>query len=310
MQNEEPSWLRRNWLLLVILTVLVCGLLIAGGKLLTIGLQYHKGRETYSNLANAVIASNGDISAQGQQAEGDNELNPELGEDPDEAEDKHSTKYVRPISSILHSLPDIFGDKTTETHTRARAPYDVDWEELQSQNSDVIGWIVCPDTYINYPVVQGEDNSFYLHHAVDGSYLFTGAIFADKDAQLDIDDSNFILYGHNMKDGSMFAQIDDYANQSFYDAHPVMYFLTPERDYTIQLISGHIVESKLTNFPLTWGETKGYADYLSEIQSVSVFQSNFHPSTDYQLITLVTCNYSSRYVSPRFLLQGQLVPIR
>ena len=97
------------------------------------------------------------------------------------------------------------------------APIEVDFEGLRKENSDVAGWIYCPDTVVNYPVMHGEDNDLYLHHLVNRQYNFAGCIFEDCRNTPGQKDPATILYGHHMKDGSMFAMLHKYTDQKYYE---------------------------------------------------------------------------------------------
>ncbi len=84
-----------------------------------------------------------------------------------------------------------------------------------------------PDSMINYPVVQGDDNSFYLHHVLYKSYSYPGTIFIDSESDPEFSQKNSIIYGHNMKNSTMFAALINYNNQDYYEKHPVLFYLTP-----------------------------------------------------------------------------------
>ena len=118
------------------------------------------------------------------------------------------------------------------------APISVDFAALQQENPDVVGWIYCPGTVIQYPVVQGEDNEHYLSRMIDGTYNSAGTIFLDCRCDGSFQSSNSILYGHNMQDDSMFGTLEYYEEQAYFAAHPVLYLLTPEVDYEVQLLAG------------------------------------------------------------------------
>ena len=91
----------------------------------------------------------------------------------------------------------------------------VDFEALRKSGPDIIGWISLPDSAINYPVTQADNNEYYLRHLYDGSYNKTGCLFADYENQADFSDRNTIIYGHNMRDGSMFAALNEYDGQPY-----------------------------------------------------------------------------------------------
>ncbi len=262
---------KQNIPLIILVAVLVGGVLFAGGKLGSMLLDYHRDRSAYDALADAAISGLAEPNA-----------TTEPGATPDPSQNQ------KPASE---------------------APFSVNWEYLQGSNPDVVGWLFCADTSINYPVVQTSDNDFYLHRGFDKQPNNAGALFADYNAAIGVTYSNFIIYGHNMKDGSMFATVEKYLDPNFYTQHPYMYFMTPTQNYRVELISAHIVESSLNNYPGFFGGDGDYQQYLNEITSRSSFYTQSSVSTGYQLMTMSTCDYSGSYTDPRCLLQGLLVPI-
>ena len=123
------------------------------------------------------------------------------------------------------------------------APIEVDFEALRKVNPDVIGWIYCPDTVINYPVMHGETNDTYLHHSYDGTYNASGSIFEDARNGRGFVDPVSILYGHHMASGAMFATLDLWQAVDYFYEHPVMWLLTPTRDYKADPNANYILMS-------------------------------------------------------------------
>ena len=114
----------------------------------------------------------------------------------------------------------------------AEPPVTVDWEALEKINPDIVGWIyvdACPT--INYPICRGTDNDYYLHRTFRQEYLFSGSIFEDYQNAADFTDPNTIIYGHNMKDGSMFNTLKKLQDQSVYEQNPYFWILTPGGNY-------------------------------------------------------------------------------
>ena len=106
-----------------------------------------------------------------------------------------------------------FGDQSIPAAVNETAdivPIQVDFDVLSKENQDVIGWLYCPDTSINYPVVQAADNEYYLHRLLDDSKNAAGTLFMDYRNSADLSDWNSVIYGHNMKNGSMFGSLPDY----------------------------------------------------------------------------------------------------
>ena len=111
-----------------------------------------------------------------------------------------------------------------------RRGFRVDFDELLAVNPDTIGWIrFSPEpAIINYPIVQGEDNEEYLHKTFSANENTLGAIFLNAGNSPDFSDRNSIVYGHRMKDGSMFRHLQDYEDQSFWESNPYFYIYTPD----------------------------------------------------------------------------------
>lgn len=125
------------------------------------------------------------------------------------------------------------------THEAAE-PYQVDFEALARINPDVAAWLILEGTALSYPVVQGQDNEYYLDRLFDGSYNASGCLFLDSRCEARFASPNSIVYGHHMKDGSMFAALDGYKEQEFYEAHPSLLLLTPGGDYEAQVFSAYV----------------------------------------------------------------------
>ena len=119
----------------------------------------------------------------------------------------------------------------------------VQFDELKQQNEDVIAWIYGANTHINYPVVQGSDNDYYLRHLLDGTWNDNGSIFMDCSNKGDFSDQNSLIYGHNMTSGAMFSNLVKYKKQAYYDQHPYLYMLTPQQNYKLRLFAGVIVDA-------------------------------------------------------------------
>ena len=113
----------------------------------------------------------------------------------------------------------------------------VDFEALRENGPDIIGWLSLPDTVLNYPVTQTDNNEYYLNHLYDGTYNKVGCLFADYENQAGFSDRNTIVYGHNMRDGSMFALLNRYDEQSYFDTHRQMYLVTPKGGYVMEIFA-------------------------------------------------------------------------
>ncbi len=176
----------------------------------------------------------------------------------------------------------------------------VDFTSLQKINPDIVGWIFCEGTAINYPVVRGQDNSYYLTHLFDETYNSSGCIFLDYRCASDFSDTCSTIYGHHMKDGSMFSGITEYQTQAYYDAHPEFLLLTPAANYVLEIFSGYITTINSDAWITSFEKEESYAQWLSDTAASSSFQSRVTPTTQDHVVTLSTCTYE--FQNARFVL--------
>lgn len=220
------------------------------------------------------------------------------------------TTYTAGTSEGGQGAGDQDGLKAAGSGTAAgpmTAPIAVDFQGLKAVNEDVCGWIYCEGTPIDYPVVQGEDNALYLRHNYEGSYNTAGSIFVEAGNRPDFADSNTIIYGHHMKNGSMFACLDHWADQAFYEAHPIMWLLTPEQDYKIVLFSGYTTSATSDTYTIFEGPGGELDDYLARCSEQSDFRAEVEPDGEGRYVLLSTCAYV--FDNARYVLHGMLVPV-
>ena len=187
----------------------------------------------------------------------------------------------------------------------------VDFEALRENGPDIIGWLSLPDTAINYPVTQTDNNEYYLHHLYDGTYNKVGCLFADYENQADFSDRNTIIYGHNMRDGSMFAALNEYDEQSYYDGHPQMYLVTPGGGYTMEIFTTFVAEpgesgSDTSPWRLSWKDDGAYTTWLSEMAGRSVIETDVTVTSSDKVLTLSTCTPGGK---SRFIVMGKLASV-
>lgn len=188
------------------------------------------------------------------------------------------------------------------------SPIEVDFESLKSECSDITGWIYCPNTIINYPVVQFDDNSWYLNHRYDGQWSSSGTLFVDCTNMPEFANNNTIIYGHHMNDGSMFAKLVDYTYQSYYDAHPIMYLNTPTYNYRLEIFAGYVTKSDdKTTYRFTFENDDDQQKFIDYALENSTFKSNVDIKPGDKILTLSTCTYD--YDDARYVIHAKMVAI-
>ena len=184
-------------------------------------------------------------------------------------------------------------------------PPTVDFDALTAINGDCIGWLYSPgETVINYPVVQGQDNDYYQSHTFDRVSNKCGGIFLDMLNEPDFSDQNSIIYGHHMKNGTMFASLVKYTEQAYYDEHPYLWLVTPEKTYMLRIFSGFLTDTESDVWQLSFSNSKAYQDWLNEVSRKSNFKSELSPGITDHIVTLATCSYESG--DARYVLMGIL----
>ena len=205
---------------------------------------------------------------------------------------------------VAEATPAPEQDVQTEDPVPFGPPIEVDLNALKTTTPDAVGWSYCGDTPINYPFVQAADNDYYLYRLPDGRSNSSGSIFMDYRNSPDFTDLNTFLYGHNMKNGSMFASLMDYKSQEFYEEHPYMWVYTGEGVYQMELLLGFVTEDVSEAFRLYETEEELHA-YLNEAARKSTFRSGTDLNTVDRVVTLSTCSYE--YDTARYVVIGRLI---
>lgn len=211
----------------------------------------------------------------------------------------------QPIDS--RSGPSAEGGAEGQTATSAETeqpPITVDFERLQAENPQVVAWLYCEGTAINYPVMQRSDNDFYLHHSYTGAEDQSGAIFVDAQCAEGFADSNSIIYGHSMNDGSMFGGLDAWKDQDYYEAHPVLWLLTPDVNYKVTLFSGYTTSARSETYTIFHGPGDDLNAYLDKCAAKSNFDAAEGPGKGGRYVLLSTCAYD--FDEARYVLHGRL----
>lgn len=183
----------------------------------------------------------------------------------------------------------------------------VDFEKLLEINPDTVAWIrFYPEPeIISYPVVQGEDNEKYLHQTFSDNENTMGAIFLDAHASRTFADQNTIIYGHRMKDGSMFRHLQDYEDSEFWKENPYFYIYTPDGyELTYHIYSAGVVNAVSDTYRTEFDTEEDYQEFLDYTDGVSYYETGVELDTDDTIVTLSTCTSNSD--DNRFVVRGVL----
>ena len=194
------------------------------------------------------------------------------------------------------------------SHSGKKRRRSIDFAELQKNYPEIEAWIRAAEIGIDYPVMQTDNNAFYLTHLHDGSLNANGAIFIDCNNADAFRDRNTVIYGHNMRSGAMFHSLNEYQAQDFYDACPTMMLYTPEGDYLVELICGTIEDGNYSFVKFNFDNTEEFLMYVNQLRARSTFRSEAEVQPGDRLISMCTCNYG-RQTNGRYMLIGRLVEL-
>ena len=185
----------------------------------------------------------------------------------------------------------------------------IDFAALQEKNPDIYAWIYIPNTNIEYPVVQSreQDDTYYLNHNAYREKTSAGAIFSEKLNSKDFTDPNTVLYGHNMKNGTMFRTLRNFMKKDFFDANPNMYIYTPGHILTYEIFSVYRYDDRHILNSFNFSDKTVYAEYLEYATNPTSVIRNVREgvevTADDTILTLSTCMNNGKN---RLLVQGVL----
>lgn len=182
-----------------------------------------------------------------------------------------------------------------------------DWPLLQKSYPGIVGWLSDPEGSIDYPIMQAEDNDYYLTHLPGGTQNNHGSLFLDCNGSSDFADWNNLVYGHNMKDGTMLACLTEYAQQSYYDAHPALILYTPAGNYSLPVLSAYETTAA-SNAYRQGGTADDHAAWLQEIGAKSAVSVQDCGEQTPLVLTLSTCINGIDNSDKRFVVHLALLP--
>lgn len=189
-----------------------------------------------------------------------------------------------------------------EGQSKASLPY---WlENLRRSCKDAVGWIYLEDSRIDYPIVRGEDNEFYLHHLADGTENAAGSIMMDVQCDSGFTDTVTILHGHHMKNGSMFGGLEQYKDPGYWEKHKTIRLYTASGNYEADIVAACEVDGDSFSFRPSFETEDDWSAFVKQICAASSFQSGIRVEPEDHLLLLSTCAYS--FEDARFIVVGKL----
>ena len=185
----------------------------------------------------------------------------------------------------------------------------IDLSALREVNPDVVGWIRIPNSRVNYPLMQGEDNTFYLEHTWEGVPNFYGSIYLESRNNPDLTDFNTIIYGHNMLDGSMFSMLSSYANDWFRTWNPYVYIVSDAGILRYEVFSSYLTPIDSPTYGLSFNQLATREEFITHALENSEIQAGITPAVTDRILTLSTCtgvSYDSRRVVHAYL---KMIPL-
>ncbi len=181
--------------------------------------------------------------------------------------------------------------------------------ELKEQNKEVIGWIAFDELKINYPIMQSEDNYYYLTHTFSHGENKAGSVFMDAGDTADFTDYHSIIYGHNMKNGSMFGLLKKYYDEEFYQGNEFFTIYTETQAYRYEIFSAHTVPETDEIYTIWYApgdQAAEYEEFIGRMKRGSWYDTGVNVSGKDRVITLSTCTASDE---TRFVVHGKLAAV-
>lgn len=249
---------------IVVLVVCIAVLVVSLWQLATIFIEYKKGSDEYDKLQSYVSTE-------------PTEESDATGEDSESEDGTESDAETEQIQRVAVS-------------------------ELKAQNSDTVGWIQIPNTEISYPLMHTSDDSYYLNHTFSKKLNSAGSIFMETLNSADFSDLHTIIYGHNMKNGSMFAGLKNYSSASYLVAHPNVYIDLEDGTHAYQIFSVYEAEADSDSYTIGFAPDEVYEEYLKKIKDRSLYDTSVSVTKEDSVITLSTC---TKHGEKRFLMHAK-----
>lgn len=179
------------------------------------------------------------------------------------------------------------------------------FKELAKMNEDIVAWINVDSTAVDYPVVLGDDNDYYLNHGLDGNWNIAGSIFMDFRNRGDGSDRNMIMYGHHMKNGSMFKGLIAFKDPEFYKNHGKITFETPNGEENWQVFSAYVTSTDFYYIETYFENDESFDYFVDSVAKKSMHGYDENSKGIERIMTLSTCSYE--FKNARFVVHARLL---
>ena len=295
-KTSRPVKGGRKTLYRLLFLICACIFLFSSWKVAATLLEYRESAEIYRDIKELYYKS--------QEAGSTLPPEPALPESRGTPEPP-AVKSFPPPAEASPSPPGTMAGPTPEAvYKDPRIPREA-FDVLKKINPDITGWIKIPNTLIDYPVLQGKDNEYYLTHSVNREVIKNASLFMDCRNHAEKLDFNTIIYGHNMHDSTMFGYLPEYKHEEFMNKHPYIYFDTAYAAGIWEIFSVYVTD---TGFDYRKTEFKKREDcqaFIDNIKSKSMYKKEMEVTPDSRILTLSTCTYE--FKDARLVVHAKLL---
>lgn len=287
-QNLKKSYTGSDIVRIVMRLVGVVLLLGAGGYLCSILWEYKAGEAEYKALQEMVFSATVEEEAADEGSSNSSNIDFVAEESVEDA------GSLQAPSEEKEAVPKIVTEEQIMQAIRT----------LKEQNEDVIGWISFDNLDISYPIMQGVDNNEYLRHTFSKKYNKAGSIFMEAENTSDFEDCHTIIYGHNMKNLSMFGQLKYYKDDGFYDEHQYFTIYTEENVYRYQIFAYYDISATGDVYAIGFAHDAVFGEFVNNMVTRSYYDTGVEVAESDKVITLSTCSTSEEN---RFVVNAKRV---
>ena len=230
--------------------------------------------------------------------------------------ERNMNEHIAPTNDIMSNIKiydkHIMQENITQEKKTNRQ---LQLKEMKKKNEDIVAWIEIENTNINYPILYGNDNNYYVTHNYKKEKSKDGALFLDARYDFTIPSTNLIIYGHNNQNGKMFSTLINYKNNEFYKAHPIIRYTTIEQEAEYEIIAVFYSRVYYQNekdvfryyYFINSKDKNQFDEYVNNSKKLSIYDTGKTATYGEQLLTLSTCSY--HIANGRFVVVAKKIEI-